>query len=395
MFPVSRRDPQKTRTDVIALDDDAQWYKDAILYEIHIRAFMDSNGDGIGDFPGLIEKLDYLQDLGVTALWLLPFYPSPLRNNGYDIADYNTVNPIYGNLDDFQRFLEEPHRRGMRIITELVVNHTSDQHPWFQRTRRRPAGSPERDFYVWSEIPKTSRMPASSSRISSRPIGLGIPSPRRITGIASIRTNPTSIMTIRSCMKPFSAALDFWLDMGVDGVRLDAIPYLYEREGTNCENLPETHDFLKKLRRHVDAKYRNRILLAEANQWPEDAVAYFGDAATNATCASISRSCRASSWPSDGGSASDHRHPPTDAGHSGNQPMGDVSAQPRRIDVGNGDGRRPRLYVSRLRSRPAGAHQPRHPSSLAPLLQNNRRKIELMNGLLFSLPGTPVHLLRR
>ena len=179
----------QVREEVVALDDDPLWYKDAIIYEVPVRAFMDSNGDGVGDFRGLIEKLDYLQDLGVTALWVLPFYPSPLRDDGYDIADYSTVNPIYGNLDDFRRFLEEAHRRGLRVITELVVNHTSDQHPWFQRARRAPAGSPERNFYVWSDTTEALRTPASSSRISSRPTGPGTRSPAPTTGTASIPIN--------------------------------------------------------------------------------------------------------------------------------------------------------------------------------------------------------------
>jgi maltose alpha-D-glucosyltransferase/alpha-amylase len=269
---------RKTREqEVIALDDDPLWYKDAILYEIHIRAFMDSNGDGIGDFPGLIEKLDYLQDLGVTALWLLPFYPSPLRDDGYDIADYSTVNPIYGNLGDFKRLLEEAHRRGLRVVTELVVNHTSDQHPWFQRARRAAPGSPERDFYVWSDNPerfKDARIifkDFESSNWTWDPLVKAYYWHRFYSHQPDLNyDNPLVHEAVFQ-------ALDYWMDMGVDGVRLDAIPYLYKREGTNCENLPETHVFLKSLRRRVDEKYRNRLLLAEANQWPEDAVAYFGD----------------------------------------------------------------------------------------------------------------------
>ena len=263
--------------DAVSLDDDPLWYKDAIIYEVHVRAFIDSNGDGIGDFRGLIERLDYLQDLGVTALWLLPFYPSPLRDDGYDIADYTTVNPIYGNLDDFKRFLEEAHRRGLRVITELVVNHTSDQHPWFQRARRSPPGSPERDFYVWSDTPERYK----DARIIFKDFEPSNWTWDPVAGAYYWHRFYSHQPDLNFDNPPVQEAvlrtLDFWLEMGVDGFRLDAIPYLYEREGTNCENLPETHAFLKKLRRHVDEKYPNRMLLAEANQWPEDAVAYFGD----------------------------------------------------------------------------------------------------------------------
>jgi maltose alpha-D-glucosyltransferase/alpha-amylase len=253
------------------------WYRDAIIYEVHVRAFSDSDGDGIGDFPGLTSRLDYLQQLGVTAIWLLPFYPSPLRDDGYDIADYFDVHPSYGTLDDFTHFLNEAHARDMHVITELVINHTSDQHPWFQRARRAAPDSPERDFYVWSDTDErysdvriifsdteTSNWAWDGEanayywhRFFSHQPDLNWDNPLVRQGVMEV--------------------LDFWLDMGVDGLRLDAVPYLHEREGTNGENLPETHEELRRLRAHIDSKYGDRMLLAEANQWPEDSVAYFGD----------------------------------------------------------------------------------------------------------------------
>jgi maltose alpha-D-glucosyltransferase/alpha-amylase len=253
------------------------WYRDAIIYEVHVRAFADSDGDGIGDFPGLTSRLDYLQQLGVTAIWLLPFYPSPLRDDGYDIADYYEVHPSYGTLEDFQHFLNEAHARDMHVITELVINHTSDQHPWFQRSRRAAPGSPERDFYVWSDTDdrySDVRIIFSDTessnwawdaeadayywhRFFSHQPDLNWDNPLVREGVIEV--------------------LDFWLDLGVDGLRLDAVPYLHEREGTSGENLPETHEELRRLRAHIDSKYGDRMLLAEANQWPEDSVAYFGD----------------------------------------------------------------------------------------------------------------------
>jgi maltose alpha-D-glucosyltransferase/alpha-amylase len=257
--------------------DDPLWYKDAVIYEVHIKAFMDGNGDGIGDFPGLTSRLDYLASLGVNTLWLLPFYPSPLRDDGYDIADYYGIHPDYGTLRDFKEFLRQAHTRGLRVITELVVNHTSSEHPWFQRSRAAAPGSLWRDYYVWSDTPDIYRQARIIfkdfeysnwtydhvakayywHRFYSHQPDLNYDNPR-------VRREITRVM-------------DFWLGLGVDGLRLDAVPYLYERRDTNCENLPETHAFLKKLRAHVDGRFKNRMFLAEANQWPEDAVAYFGN----------------------------------------------------------------------------------------------------------------------
>jgi maltose alpha-D-glucosyltransferase/alpha-amylase len=255
---------------------DAQWYKDAIIYQLHVRAFHDSDGDGIGDFVGLTQKLDYLQDLGATAIWLLPFYPSPLKDDGYDIADYRSINPSYGTMRDFSNFLREAHARGLRVITELVINHTSDQHAWFQRARRAPEGSARRNFYVWSDTPdryKDARIifkDFEASNWSWDPVAKAYYWHRFYSHQPDLNFDNPQVRA--ACIQ----ALDYWLKMGVDGLRLDAIPYLVEREGTNCENLPETHAYLKQLRRHVDENFANRMLLAEANQWPEDAVAYFG-----------------------------------------------------------------------------------------------------------------------
>ncbi|HMC26665.1 MAG TPA: alpha-amylase family protein, partial [Verrucomicrobiae bacterium] len=255
---------------------DRFWYKNAIIYEVHVRAFADSNADGIGDFRGLTQHLDYLHDLGVTAIWVLPFYPSPLKDDGYDIADYYSINPIYGTLNDFKTFLKEAHHRGLRVITELVINHTSDQHPWFQRSRRAKPGSPWRDFYVWNDTPdkyKDARIIFRDFEPSNWSLD---PVAQRYYWHRFYSHQPDLNFDHPEVHNEVQDVLDFWLDMGVDGVRLDAIPYLYEREGTSCENLPETHAYLKTLRQHVDQKYGDRMLLAEANQWPEDAVSYFG-----------------------------------------------------------------------------------------------------------------------
>src|SRR4026208_143789 len=281
---------------------DPFWYKDAIIYETHVKTFCDSDGDGMGDFRGLIEKLDYLQELGITAIWLLPFYPSPLRDDGYDIADYFDVNPNFGTLDDFRAFLDAAHDRNLRVITELVINHTSDQNPWFQKSRRAvarlgPIGAGEdrgssrvtgvtdpgysedlayKDFYVWSETPekyKDARIIFKDFETSNwawDPVAKAYYWHRFYSHQPDLNfDNPA----VHDAVKK---VCDFWLSMGVDGVRLDAVPYLYEREDTNCENLPETHKYLQGLRAHVDAKVPKRMLLSEANQWPEDAAAYFG-----------------------------------------------------------------------------------------------------------------------
>jgi len=256
---------------------DPLWYKDAIIYQLHIKAYRDSNRDGYGDFPGLIEKLDYIESLGVNCVWLLPFYPSPLRDDGYDIADYQGIHPQYGTLDDFQRFLEEAHARGIRVITELVVNHTSDQHAWFQRARQAPKGSPERDWYVWSDDPgrygdaRIIFTDTEKSNWTWDPVAGQFYWHRFFSHQPDLNfDNPAVLEAVTDVMR-------FWFRMGVDGMRLDAIPYLVERDGTNCENLPETHEVLKALRRALDAEFPGRVFLAEANQWPSDVIPYFGN----------------------------------------------------------------------------------------------------------------------
>lgn len=271
---MSTRKAAKAET---SLDNNPTWYKDAIIYEVHLRAFKDSNGDGIGDLNGLTESLDYLQDLGVTAIWLLPFYPSPLRDGGYDIADYTNIHPSYGTLRDFSRLMREAHRRGLRVITELVINHTSNEHPWFQRARRAPPGSKWRNFYVWSDTQeryKDARIIFKDFETSNwawDPVAKSYYWHRFYSHQPDLNFDNPHVQAA------VMEVLDFWLELGVDGMRLDAVPYLFERDGTNCENLPETHAFLKKLRAHVDEKWRGRMLLAEANQWPADAAAYFGE----------------------------------------------------------------------------------------------------------------------
>jgi len=257
--------------------DDPWWYKDAIIYQLHVKAFGDSSQDGIGDFRGLIERLDYLQELGVDTLWLMPFYPSPLRDDGYDISDYCNIHPLYGNLADFKAFVGEAHRRGLKVITELVINHTSDQHPWFQAARRAPPGSPERAFYLWNDddkkFPET-RIIFTDTEISNwawDPLAQQYYWHRFFSHQPDLNhNNPAVVKAVIKVMR-------FWLDLGVDGLRLDAIPYLCVREGTHNENLPETHNVIKQMRAVVDRHYRSRLFLAEANQWPEDVRDYFGD----------------------------------------------------------------------------------------------------------------------
>jgi maltose alpha-D-glucosyltransferase / alpha-amylase len=256
---------------------DALWYKDAVIYQLHIKAFYDSNNDGIGDFKGLTSKLDYIQELGVNALWLLPFYPSPFKDDGYDVSDYHNVHPQYGTRADFQNFVNEAHRRGLKVITELVVNHTSDQHPWFEEARRAPPGSAKRDYYVWSDTDqkyKGTRIIFTDTETSNwtwDPVAKAYYWHRFFSHQPDLNfDNPQVLEAVLGTMR-------FWLDMGVDGFRLDAIPYLIEREGTSNENLPETHAILKQIRALIDKNYANRFLLAEANMWPEDVRPYFGD----------------------------------------------------------------------------------------------------------------------
>jgi maltose alpha-D-glucosyltransferase / alpha-amylase len=371
-------------------DGDPLWYKDAIIYELHVKAYHDSTGDGIGDLPGLIQKLDYLEGLGVTAIWLLPFYPSPLRDDGYDIADYFTINPDYGLLNDFKVFLKEAHNRGLRVITELVINHTSDQHPWFQRARRAKPGSVWRDFYVWSDKTEKYR----DARIIFKDFEKSNWSWDQVANAyywhRFYSHQPDLNFDNPRVQKEIIRVMDFWFEMGVDGLRLDAVPYLYEREGTTCENLPETYAFLQTLRAHVDSKFTGRMLLAEANQWPEDAAAYFGDG---------DRCHMAFHFPVMPrmfmGLRREDRFPIIDILEQ--TPSIPESCQ-WAMFLRNHDELtlemvtdEERDYMYRVYAKdPHAKINLGIRRRLAPLLDNNRRKIELMTILLFSLPGTPV-----
>ncbi len=372
------------------LDDDPLWYKDAIIYEVHVRAYCDSTGDGMGDFRGLEDKLDYIQDLGVTAVWVLPFCPSPWRDDGYDISDYTDVHAAYGTLRDFQSFLKEAHKRGLRVITELVMNHTSDQHMWFQRARRAPAGSKLREFYVWSDTPERytdARIifkDTESSNWAWDPIAKQYYWHRFFSHQPDLNfDNPR----VRRAMLD---VVDFWLDMGVDGLRLDAVPYLYERDDTICENLPETHTFLKELRRHVDARYKNRMLLAEANQWPEDAVAYFasGDESHMNFHFPLMPRLFMSMRMEDRFPIVDIMQQTPTIPDNCQWAMFLRNHDELTLEMVTDEERdyMYRVYATDPQMRLNLGIRRR----LAPLLGNDRRRIELMNALLFSMPGAPV-----
>ncbi len=371
-------------------ENDPIWYKDAIIYQAHVRSFCDSNGDGIGDFPGLIQKLDHLQFLGITLIWILPFYPSPLKDDGYDIQDFTSVNPAYGTLADFKQFLREAHERGIRVMTELVLNHTSSEHPWFQKSRRAKPGSRWHKYYIWSDTTE----PYHEARIIFKdfensnwawdPVANAYYWHRFYSHQPDLNyDNPET-------QKAVCKVIDFWLKLGVDGLRLDAVPYLYKREGTSCENLPETHAFLKKIRKYIDQRYKNRFLLAEANQWPEDAVAYFG-AGDECQMAfhfpmmprmyiSIQREdCfplvdilqQTPQIPDNAQWASFLRN------HD--ELTLEMVTEEERDYMYRIYGDDPQMRINLgIRRR------------LAPLMKGDRKKIELMNGLLFALPGTPV-----
>ncbi|MCU0928091.1 MAG: alpha-amylase family glycosyl hydrolase [Burkholderiaceae bacterium] len=256
---------------------DPLWYRDAVIYELHVKAYADGNGDGIGDFAGLAQHLDHVQSLGVDTIWLLPFYPSPLRDDGYDVAHYCDVHAAYGTLDDFRRFVDEAHRRGLRVITELVVNHTSDRHPWFQRARRAPKGSPERDFYVWSDDPDKYAGTRIIFTDTEKSNWAWDEVAQQYYWHRFFSHQPDLNFDNPAVLEAVIDVMEFWLGIGVDGFRLDAIPYLIERDGTSNENLRETHEVIKAIRRRIDADYPGRMLLAEANMWPEDVHEYFGD----------------------------------------------------------------------------------------------------------------------
>ena len=369
---------------------DPLWYKDAVFYELHVKAFCDSNNDGIGDFQGLMGKLDYIVDLGATCIWLLPFFPSPLRDDGYDISDYMNVHPSYGTLADFKQFLHVAHDRGLQVMIELVVNHTSDQHPWFQAARHAPPGSAERDFYVWSDTDqryKDARIIFTDTEVSNwswDPVAQAYYWHRFFSHQPDLNYDNPRVM------EEVLKVLRFWLDMGVDALRLDAVPYLVERDGTNCENLPETHAMIKAIRRAIDEGYENRMILAEANQPPANVRPYLGD----------------------GDECHMAFHFPLmpriymALSQEDRQPITDIMAQTPELpdncqwglflrnhdeltlEMVTGD-ERDYMYLAysgdpRMRIN-VGIRR-----RLAPLMDNNRGRIELLNSLLFSFPGTPI-----
>ena len=365
------------------------WYKDAIIYQVHVRTFHDSNGDGIGDFQGLQGKLDYLQDLGINTIWLMPFFPSPLRDDGYDIADYHTVHPSYGTLDDFEKFLASAHERGIRVIIEMVSNHTSDQHPWFQESRS-SQNNPRRDWYVWSDtdtLYKGARiifLDTEKSNWAWDPISKSFYWHRFFSHQPDLNyDNPAVREQMWEVMR-------FWLERGVDGFRLDAIPYLVEREGTNCENLPETHAVLKEFRRKLDEHYPGRMLLAEANQWPADLRPYFGDEDEFHMAFHFPLMPRMFM-----GLKLEDRKPITEILQQ--TPEIPPSCQ-WCIFLRNHDEltlemvtdvERDYMYDTYAESKTMRINLGIR-RRLAPLLSNDRRSIELMNGMLMSLPGTPI-----
>jgi len=372
------------------LPNDPLWYKDVIIYQVHIKSFFDSNGDGFGDFPGLIEKLDYLADLGVNCLWVLPFYPSPLKDDGYDIADYESINPMFGDIRDFRTFVKEAHRRGIRVITELVINHTSDQHPWFQSARQAPANSAKRNFYVWSETDQKYQdariifIDYEKSNWTWDPVANAFFWHRFYHHQPDLNfDNPAVLRAVSDVMR-------FWLDMGVDGMRLDAIPYLIERDGTNCENLPETHEVLKKLRAVMENDYESRVFLAEANQWPSDVRPYFGDGDECHMAFHFPVMPRIFM-----ALHQEDRHPITEILNQTPEipPNCQWAMFLRNHDELTlemvTDAERDYMYK-------AYAHDPMMRINLgirrrlAPLLQYSRARIELLNSILFSMPGTPI-----
>jgi maltose alpha-D-glucosyltransferase/alpha-amylase len=369
--------------------NDRLWFKDAIFYQLHPKTFSDSNADGFGDFPGITSKLDYLQQLGVNAIWVMPFYQSPLRDGGYDISDFRAIDPTYGTLDDFKTLLSEAHERGIRVVTELVINHTSDQHPWFQAARRAPPGSQERSLYVWSDTVETFKdariifLDTETSNWTWDPVAKQYYWHRFFSHQPDLNyDNPQVIEEVLSVMR-------FWLDMGVDGLRLDAIPYLVERDGTDCENLPETHAIIKQIRTTMEAEYPDRLLLAEANQWPEDTAAYFanGDECHMAFHFPLMPRMYMAL-------AQEDRHPISDI-------MRQTPEIPENCQWGIFLRNHDELTLEMVTSRDRDylwsfyASDVRMRSNLgirrrlAPLLENDRRKIEFMVSLLMSFPGTP------
>jgi len=368
---------------------DPLWFKDAIFYELHVKAFCDGNDDGIGDFRGLIQKLDYLEWLGVNCLWLLPFFPSPLKDDGYDVADYRGIFPDYGSIGDFRTFMDEAHRRGMRVIADLVLNHTSDQHPWFQEARNSPQ-SPKRDYYVWSDSDKKYDkariifIDTEKSNWTWDPVAKAYYWHRFFSHQPDLNfDNPELRMAMLDTMS-------FWLDQGLDGFRCDAVPYLFEREGTICENLPETHTYLKEVRKRIDDTYKGRILLAEANQWPADVRPYFGDGDEFHMAFHFPLMPRLFM-----GVGSEDWHPIVDM-FTHTPPIPENcqwclflrNHDELTLEMCSGE-ERDYMYYAYARD-PQMRRNVGIARRLAPLLENDRRKIELLNSLVFTLPGSPI-----
>ena len=372
------------------IDNDALWYKDAIIYQLHVKSYRDASGDGFGDFRGLMEKLDYIHELGANTIWLLPFYPSPLKDDGYDIASYEEINPTYGTIQDFRALLAAAHERNIRVITELVINHTSDQHPWFQRARRAPKGSPERNWYVWSDDPNKFAETRIIFTDTEKSNWSWDPEAQQFYWHRFFSHQPDLNFDNPEVLEAVINVMRFWLRMGVDGLRLDAIPYLIEREGTNCENLPETHEVLRKLRAALDAEFPGRIFLAEANQWPSDVRPYFGN----------SDECHMAF------------HFPVmprmymAIRKEDRTPIVDIMRQTPEIPpdcqwavfLRNHDELTLEMVTDEERDYMYReyARDPRMRINvgirrrLSPLMESGRRQIELMNALLMSMPGTPI-----
>jgi len=373
----------------LSLTHESGWYKHAVIYQVHVRTFVDSNGDGIGDFTGLAQRLDYLQELGINAIWLMPFFPSPLRDDGYDIADYRTVHPSYGTLEDFKSFLSIAHERGIRVIIEMVLNHTSDQHPWFQESRS-SRDNPRRDWYVWSDTDAKYRgtriifLDTEMSNWAWDPISKSYYWHRFFGHQPDLNyDNPAVQEEMWQVMK-------FWLELGIDGFRLDAVPYLIEREGTNCENLPETHLIIRDLRKRIDEQFPGVMLLAEANQWPADLRPYFGNGDEFHMAFHFPLMPRMFM-----GVRLEDRKPITEI-------LQQTPAIPESCQwclfLRNHDEltlemvtdiERDYMYDIYARDKAMRLNLGIR-RRLAPLLDNDRRRIELMNGMLMSLPGTPI-----
>jgi maltose alpha-D-glucosyltransferase / alpha-amylase len=370
--------------------NDLLWYRDAIIYQLHVKSFFDANNDGIGDFAGLTEKLDYIKDLGATAIWVMPFYPSPLRDDGYDISSYRGINPAYGSLRDFKRFVREAHERGLRVITELVINHTSDQHPWFQRARAAKRGSAARNFYVWANTDRAYKDAPIIFVDTEKSNWTWDDQAQAYYWHRFYAHQPDLNFDNPRVLEAMLDAMAYWFDVGVDGLRLDAVPYLVERDGTNCENLPETHAVLKKIRAAVDARYPDRMLLAEANLWPEETAQYFGQGDECHMAFHFPLMPRIYM-----ALAQEDRHPITDIMRQTPEiPDGAQWA----IFLRNHDEMTLAMVTDKERDYLWSfyAADPRARINLgirrrlAPLLEKDRRKMELLNSLLFSMPGTPV-----